>query len=128
LAVALAKAATADDSRADLSRSPTITLGGTREGTLLGTAPYMSPEQARGKPVDKRTDIWAFGCVLFEMLSGRPAFTGETVSDVISAILKEKPDWRGLPADVPDGIHRLLRRCLETDPRRRLRDIADAQI
>jgi serine/threonine-protein kinase len=123
----LAKAAPTEDA-VDLSRSPTITIGGTREGAFLGTAAYMSPEQARGKPVDKRADIWAFGCVLFEMLSGRPPFAGETVSDIISSILKDKPEWRRLPADTPGSILRLLRRCLEGDPRRRLRDIADAQV
>jgi serine/threonine-protein kinase len=98
----------------------------TRDGVVLGTAAYMSPEQARGKPVDKRTDIWAFGCVLYEMLTGKPAFPGDTVSDTISGILDREPEWTALPAAVPTAVKRLLRRCLEKDARRRLRDIADA--
>ena len=98
----------------------------TREGVVLGTAAYMSPEQARGKPVDKRTDIWAFGCVLYEMLSGKPAFPGDTVSDTISGILDREPEWTALPVAVPTPVRRLLHRCLEKDARRRLRDIADA--
>ncbi len=110
-----------------LSRSPTVTVGGTREGVLLGTAAYMSPEQARGQPVDKRADIWVFGCVLYELLTGRTAFGGATVSDHIAAILEREPDWSALPASAPAAIHRLLRRCLEKDPKRRLHDIADAR-
>ena len=85
----------------------------------------MSPEQARGKPLDKRTDIWAFGCVLYEMLSGRPPFDGETVTDVLAAIVKEEPDWHALPASTPPPLVRVIRRCLEKDPRRRMRDIGD---
>ena len=88
----------------------------------------MSPEQARGKPVDKRTDIWAFGCVLFEMLTGRRAFRGETPSDTIAAVLEREPDWSWLPDATPLRIRRVLRRCLEKDPNRRLHDIADARI
>ena len=95
---------------------------------ILGTAAYMSPEQARGQAVDKRTDIWAFGCVLYEMLTGRIAFAGETVSDTIAAILEREPDWSRLPASTPANIHRLLQRCLEKDARRRLRDIGDARM
>ena len=98
------------------------------EGVLLGTAAYMSPEQARGRPVDKRTDVWAFGCVLYEMLTGRLAFAGETLSDTIATILQGEPDWRALPETTPVAIQRLLRRCLEKDPARRLRDIGDARI
>ena len=94
---------------------------------VLGTAPYMSPEQARGQAVDKRTDIWAFGCVLYELLTGRQAFAGETVSDTIAAILDREPDWPQLPASTPSVIRRLLQRCLEKDPKRRLRDIGDAR-
>jgi eukaryotic-like serine/threonine-protein kinase len=123
----LAKIASSDAGPAavnDLTRSPTA-LGPTGEGVLLGTAPYMSPEQARGKAVDKRTDVWAFGCVLFEMLTGRRAFSGETSSDTIAAILERQPDWTQLPSSTPPATRRLLRRCLEKDPRRRLRDIAD---
>ena len=98
----------------------------TMHGTILGTAPYMSPEQARGKIVDKRTDIWAFGCVLYEMLTGRRAFDGETMSDVLAAVLEREPRWEALPAATPPAVRRLLHRCLEKDPRRRLRDIGDA--
>ena len=107
---------------------PTITIDETREGVIAGTAAYMSPEQARGKAVDKRTDIWAFGCVLYEMLTARPAFRGETVSDTIAAILEREPDWSALPAQTPLSIRRLLQRCLEKDPKRRLRDIGDARL
>jgi Tol biopolymer transport system component len=124
----LAKATTGDGSTPDLTQSPTVTVGGTREGMILGTAAYMSPEQARGKVVDKRTDIWAFGCVLYEMLTGRIAFGGETVSDTIAAILEREPDWSRVPASTPKAIHHLLRRCLEKDPKQRWRDIRDAQI
>jgi len=112
----------------DLSQSPTITLSGTHEGVLLGTAAYMSPEQARGQSVDKRADIWAFGCVLFELLTGRMAFPGATVSDHIAAILERDPDWSRIPAATSPAIHRLLKRCLEKEPKRRLHDIADARI
>ena len=101
-------------------------LGATAHGVLLGTAPYMSPEQARGKAVDKRADIWAFGCVLYEMLAGQRAFPGETASDIIAAILGREPDWPALPRATPPPISHLLRRCLEKDPRRWLRDIGDA--
>jgi len=113
---------------ADITQSPTITHGGTREGVILGTAAYMSPEQARGKPVDKRADIWAFGCVLYEMLTGRVTFAGDTVSDTIGKILEREPDWSALPTDTPAGIRRLLFRCLVKDPKRRLRDIGDVRI
>jgi serine/threonine-protein kinase len=112
----------------DVSRSPTITLSDPHDGVLLGTAAYMSPEQARGRSVDKRTDIWAFGCVLYEMLSGRVPFSGNTTSDYIAAILGRDPDWDSLPSSIPPGIRHLLRRCLEKDARRRLHDIADARI
>ena len=98
------------------------------EGVILGTAAYMSPEQARGRPVDKRADVWAFGCVLYEMLTGRLAFPGDTLSDTIASILQGEPDWRALPETTPAGIRRLLRRCLEKDPTRRLRDIGDARL
>ncbi len=112
----------------DLTQSPTISIGNTHDGVILGTAPYMSPEQARGQAVDKRTDIWAFGCVLLEMLTGRVVFRGETVSDTIAAILQGEPDWAALPAATPRSIDRLLRRCLEKDSKRRLRDIGEARI
>ena len=124
----LAKAASGDASGPDPTQSPAHTIGGTRGGVILGTATYMSPEQARGKPVDKRTDLWAFGCVLYEMLTSRPAFAGDTVSDTIAGILERDPDWRALPAATPPSVTRLLQRCLTKDPKRRLRDIADARI
>ena len=95
---------------------------------ILGTAAYMSPEQARGKPVDKRADIWAFGVVLFEMLTGRRLFDGETVSDMLAAVLKREPDWNALPAATPPSVRRLLRRCLERNPKKRLHDIGEARI
>ena len=108
------------------AHSPTIGLDQTLDGIILGTAAYMSPEQARGRSVDKRSDIWAFGCVLYEMLTGHKAFHRETVSDTIAAILEREPDWRLLPAATPAPVRRLLQRCLEKDMGRRLRDIGDA--
>jgi Tol biopolymer transport system component len=112
-----------------LSMSPTITSPAmTAVGVLLGTAAYMSPEQAKGKPADKRSDIWAFGCVLYEMLTGRRAFAGEDVSDTLATVLRGHPEWTVLPADTPTAVHRLLRRCLERDRRHRLADVADAQL
>ena len=110
------------------SRSPTVTVDGTREGTIMGTAAYMSPEQARGEIVDKRADIWAFGCIFFEMLTGRPLFGRPTLSDTIAAVLEREPDWQTLPPGTPVSVHRLLRRCLRKDARRRLHDIADARL
>ena len=103
-------------------------LDGTEEGRILGTPAYMSPEQARGQAVDKRTDIWAFGCVLFEMLSGRPAFDGDTMSDTFVRILEREPEWTALPADTPAAVRTLLDRCLRKDPGSRLHDIADARL
>ena len=114
--------------QSDLSHSPTIAQSGSHEGLVSGTAPYMSPEQARGQTVDKRTDIWAFGCVLYEMLTRRRAFGRETFSDTIAAILEHTPDWSALPPDAPSGVRRLLERCLEKNPRRRFRDIGDVQL
>ena len=116
----LAKAAVADRSAPGLMHS--------RDGAVLGTAAYMSPEHARGLAVDKRTDIWAFGCVLYEMLTGRLAFHGETASDMIARIIEREPDWSALPATTPARIRRLLLRCLAKDPKQRLRDIAEARI
>jgi serine/threonine protein kinase len=113
---------------ADITHSPTATVRMTTEGVILGTAAYMSPEQARGRPVDKRCDIWAFGCVLYEMLAGAKAFGGDTASDILAAILKEEPDWTLLPGDLPPAMGRLVRRCLEKDPLKRLRDIGEARI
>jgi len=114
---------------ASVSQSPTIpTPAMTEAGIILGTAAYMSPEQARGKPVDKRTDIWAFGCVLYEMLTGRRAFSGDDVSDVIASVLAREPDLAAVPAAAPPSIRRLLRRCLQKDRHERLRDIGDARL
>ena len=107
---------------------PAWSLDGTAEGRILGTPAYMSPEQARGLPVDKRTDIWAFGCVLFEMLSGRRPFGGDTVTDTLARILEHEPEWPFLPAGTPLSIRTLLQRCLRKDPEKRLHDIADALI
>ena len=117
-----------DEAASDLTRSPTITVMGTGEGVILGSAESMSPEQARGKVVDKRTDIWAFGSVLYHMLTGRKVFVGDTISDTIAAILGREPDWAVLPPATPPAIRRLLSRCLEKDLNRRLHDIADARI
>jgi len=118
----LAKVYAGDGAGPDLSQSPTVTAGGTRDGMILGTPAYMSPEQARGQAVDKRADIWTFGCVLYEMLTGRAAFAGDTVSDTIAAILDRQVNWSALPETTPSSIRRLLQRCLEKDPKRRLRD------
>jgi Tol biopolymer transport system component len=111
-----------------LSQSPTLAHGGTEAGLLLGTAAYMSPEQARGKPVDKRADVWAWGAVLFEMLTGRRLFEGETITDVLAAVVRQDIDWEALPAETPPRVRRLLHRCLERDPKLRLRDIGEARI
>jgi serine/threonine protein kinase len=113
----------------NMSQSPTITSpAATRMGVILGTAAYMSPEQAKGKAVDKRTDIWAFGCVLYEMLTGTRAFAGEDVSDTLAFIITKKPDWTALPSNTPGQIRRLLRRCLKKDPKERIPDIAVARL
>ena len=112
----------------DSSLATTSPAGRTAAGTILGTPAYMSPEQARGRSVDARTDLWSFGCLVYEMLAGRRAFGGETVSDCIAAILHDEPDWRALPAGTPASVKRLLRRCLEKDPDRRLRSAADARL
>ncbi|HJZ75320.1 MAG TPA: serine/threonine-protein kinase [Vicinamibacterales bacterium] len=111
-----------------LSQSPTLAGAATREGALLGTCGYMSPEQVRGQPIDRRTDVWAFGCVLYEMLTGRVAFPGDTLPEYIAAMLEREPDWAALPNSTPAEVLKLMRRCLERDPRRRLHDIADARI
>jgi Tol biopolymer transport system component len=112
----------------DFTGSPTITADMTQAGTILGTAPYLSPEQARGHAVDRRTDIWALGCVLFEMLAGKRAFLGDTSTEILARILERDPDWSALPASVPPPLRRLLTRCLEKDPRRRLRDAGDVSL
>jgi serine/threonine-protein kinase len=114
---------------ASASMSPTLSLHATQAGMILGTAAYMAPERARGKAADKRADIWAFGCVLFEMLSGKPAFDpGETVSDAIAAILSREPDWSALPAATPPHVRAVLQRCLQKDLQKRMRDVGDARI
>src|SRR5262245_6479236 len=115
-------------SNEDASNSPTMTLGATRVGVIMGTAAYMSPEQASGKSVDKRADIWSFGAVLYEMLSGKKAFEGESVSDTLATVMKLDPDWSALPQDAPASIHKLVRRCLTKDRKQRLRDIGEARI
>jgi serine/threonine-protein kinase len=129
----LAKAMSGDsvfrNEAAAFENSPTITSPAlTRFGVILGTAAYMAPEQARGKVIDRRVDIWAFGCLVYEMLAGRRPFDGETVTDVLSAIVSTEPDWNALPTGVPPSVVRLLRRCLEKDPRKRLRDIGEARL
>lgn len=124
----LAKAFLDGTSGSDLSRSPTFARGGTETGVILGTAAYMSPEQARGKAVDGRTDIWSFGCVLYEALTGRKLFEGETVSDTIAKILTLEPDFSVLPKRTPRSIRILLERCLQKDVARRLRHIDPVQM
>jgi WD40 repeat protein len=119
---------TAGPEGVDMAQSPTFTSPATAAGVILGTAGYMSPEQARGRVVDKRSDIWSFGCVLLECLTGVRAFDGETVSDTIAHILQREPDWSKLPADTPPRVRDLLRRCLEKDLRRRQRDIGDVRL
>ena len=123
----LAKGIGPDGADGGHSNAPTITVGGTGEGVIVGTVAYMSPEQARGQAVDKRTDIWAFGCVLYEMLTGRPPFAGATISDTIANVLQREPDWGVLPPATPPAIRRLVVRSLDKDPGRRLRDIGDAR-
>ena len=124
----LAKAFSSDGSGGDLSQAPTITATQLQAGAIVGTPAYMSPEQARGQAIDKRSDIWGFGCVLYEMLTGRAVFPRETITDTFAAILEREPEWGALPANTPAGIRQLLRRCLDKDPKRRLHDIADARI
>lgn len=124
----LAKAMTGDATGTDIANSPTITVEHTRPGVVLGTAAYMSPEQARGRPLDKRTDIWSFGALLYECLTGRRPFLGETTSDLVAKILEREPDWNALPAGTPPLVQLLLRRCLAKDRNKRLRDIGDARV
>jgi serine/threonine protein kinase len=123
----LAKAFHAELSSEEIANSPTISEM-TRPGVILGTAAYMSPEQAKGKPVDERADVWAFGCILFECLTGRRAFAGETVSDTIASILAWGPDWGSLPLTAPPTVWKLLKRCLNKSPQQRMHDVADARI
>ena len=117
----------AGGSSANIANSPTLTAHATALGIIIGTAAYMAPEQARGKSVDKRADVWAFGVVLYEMLTGRQAFTGDTITDVIAAVVTRDPDWTTVPASTPPAISQLLVHCLEKDPKHRLRDVGDAR-
>jgi len=122
----LAKALVETSGASNIVGSPTISEIASRTGVILGTAAYMSPEQARGKPLDRRTDVWSFGCLLYEMLTGKISFGGDTVSDTIARILEREPEWQALPEKTPQGVRQVLRRCLQKDPQRRLHDIADA--
>jgi Tol biopolymer transport system component len=124
----LAKVYTPDPADGGLSNSPTLSAAATNTGVILGTAAYMSPEQAKGREVDRRTDIFAFGCVLYEMLTGRSAFEGEDVPDILSAVLKSDPDWTRLPSDVPPRIRDLLRVCLQKDAKKRRQTATDVRI
>ena len=124
----LAKAFASDDADASLSNSPTLSMAATQQGVILGTAAYMSPEQARGETIDKRADIWAFGCVLFEILTGKRTWTGRTVTDVIGGIVAREPDWTPLPANLHPRIRFLLERCLEKEAKDRSSRIADARV
>jgi len=124
----LAKAIEGDSESADPASSPTLTMAATRDGIILGTAGYMSPEQACGRPADKRSDVWSFGVVLYEMLTGRGLFGGESVSDTLAGVLKTELDWSALPAGTPPAIRHLLRRCLERERRQRLQAIGEARI
>ncbi len=125
----LAKAVNPDASSApDPMQSPTLTAHATGIGMILGTAAYMAPEQARGKVVDRRADVWAFGCVLYEMLAGRRTFASDDVTDTLTAVLRDPPDWNALPAETPAAVRSLLARCLDKDPKQRLRDIGEARV
>ncbi len=124
----LAKAFAVDGADVNQSHSPTLSMAATQQGVILGTAAYMSPEQARGVSVDKRADIWAFGCVLYEMLTGRQVFKGELMTDVMASVLKSEPDYQGLPPTLHPKLRELLHRCLEKDPKQRWQDIGDVRI
>lgn len=124
----LAKALAGDGGNVNASNSPTLSMAATQQGIILGTAAYMSAEQARGRTADKRADVWAFGCVLYEMLTGKRAFDGADVSEVLAGVIKSEPAWTELPADLPPVLRVFLRRCLEKDPKRRIHDIADVRL
>jgi Tol biopolymer transport system component len=124
----LAKALDTGDPASNISNSPTISIAATQAGVILGTAAYMSPEQAKGKSVDRRADIWAFGCVFFEMLTGTKAFEGETTSDVLAAVIRAEPDWNAVPPSTPASIRKLVQRCLQKDPKQRLQAVGEARI
>jgi serine/threonine-protein kinase len=123
----LAKVLADDPTSSDVSTSPTLSVAATRAGFILGTAAYMAPEQARGKSVDRRADIWSFGVILYEILTGRQLFSGETVSDSLASVITKQPDWNALPKNTPARIRQLLQRCLEKEPRRRLQAIGEAR-
>src|SRR5271169_6685653 len=124
----LAKAFAGDTSTEDMGNSPTLSMAATMQGVILGTAAYMSPEQAKGKAVDKRTDIFAFGAVLYELLTGRQAFQGGDVGDILAEVVKAEPDWNCLPADTPPSIRTLLRRCMRKDKGQRIPDAGAVRI
>src|SRR5262249_48854655 len=124
----LAKALEGESTEPPVQNSPTLSKAATGSGVLLGTAAYMSPEQARGKRVDRCADIWAFGCVFYEMLTGKSVFAGETTSDILACVIRGDPDWCAIPDSVPPRIRELLHRCLKKDPKVRLRDIGEARI
>src|SRR5262249_13429883 len=123
----LARVREYENNSAGLSNSPTL-MSASMPGMIMGTAAYMSPEQAKGKEADRVSDIWAFGCVFYEMLTGRAAFEGETISEIFAGVLKGEPDWNRLPPETPPAIRQLLRRCLQKNRTRRLHDMADARI
>ena len=124
----LAKAMAEEATQADASHSPTASIAPTHAGVILGTAGYMSPEQARGREVDKRADIRAFGAVLYEMLTGKRTFTGQTTTDLLAAVVRSEPEWESLPGDTPTTLAKLLRRCLDKDRKQRLQAIGEARI
>ncbi|MEO5897796.1 MAG: serine/threonine-protein kinase, partial [Vicinamibacterales bacterium] len=124
----LAKAMDPLGASTNAANSPTLTTNATAMGTIIGTAAYMSPEQARGRTVDKRADIWAFGAVLYELITGHAAFPGDNTTDILAAVVTLDPDWNAVPAATPAPVRRLLKRCLDKDLKRRLRDIGDAQL
>ncbi|MSO49782.1 MAG: serine/threonine-protein kinase [Acidobacteria bacterium] len=128
LAKAMDPSGASGSSTGDLANSPTLTAHATQMGMILGTAAYMSPEQAKGKAADRRADVWAFGVVLFEMITGRQLFIGETAPEVMASVMKEEPDWTRLPANLPASLRRLLKRCLEKDPKKRLSSMNDARL
>ena len=124
----LAKAFADDEAEVNAANSPTLSMQATQQGVILGTAGYMSPEQTRGREVDKRTDIWAFGCVVYEMLVGKPVFSGEDVTDILAAVVRAEPEWGALPGGLHSRLREILRDCLEKKPNDRTRDIGDVQL
>ena len=124
----LARALQPDVMSGDASQSPTLTAAATQAGVILGTAAYMAPEQAKGRSVDKRADVWAFGAVLYEMLAGKRAFAGEDVSDTLATVLKSEPEWDALPANTPPSVRRVVRACLQKNPKQRVHDVADVRL